>query len=71
MFNHHSTEQNVGWERDVARLIVVYKTLRDIEEGEELCISYGGRLWFKDTDAQQETSESDDGSELLNSIQID
>jgi SET domain-containing protein len=87
MFNHHSKEQNVGWERDVKRLLIIYKTLKDIREGEELCknvmqnlhnhstngkvgISYGGRLWFQDTDAQQDSSESDDGSGLLSSIQI-
>jgi SET domain-containing protein len=87
MFNHHSTEQNVGWERDVEKLMIVYKTLRDIMEGEELCeqinqfvtspfnfgtgISYGGRLWFQDTDARQDTAESENGSDILNSIQID
>jgi hypothetical protein len=87
MFNHHSTEQNVGWDRDVEKSVVVYKTLRHILEGEELCkqttqlaisptnrgigISYGGRLWFQDTDARQDISESEDGSDILNSIQID
>jgi uncharacterized protein len=37
MFNHSTHNQNVGWERDTARLIVTYRALRDIEEGEELC----------------------------------
>lgn len=39
MFNHSTLHQNVGWERDVARGVVVYKALRDIEVGEELCWS--------------------------------
>lgn len=37
MFNHSALHQNVGWERDVARGVVVYKALRDIEVGQELC----------------------------------
>jgi hypothetical protein len=37
MFNHSSRDQNVGWERDILRGVVVYKALRDIEIGEELC----------------------------------
>src|SRR6266487_3837210 len=36
MFNH-SSEQNVVWERDIDRLLVVYKANRDIQAGEELC----------------------------------
>jgi SET domain-containing protein len=36
MFNH-SSEPNVVWQRDLDRLIVVYKANRDIQEGEELC----------------------------------
>lgn len=39
MFNH-SSEPNVVWQRDLDRLIVVYKADRDIQEGEELC------TWF-------------------------
>lgn len=38
MFNHSSSDQNVGWERDIARGVVVYKALRDIQVGEELCL---------------------------------
>jgi uncharacterized protein len=37
MFNHSIRSQNIGWERDIARGVVIYKTLRDIEVGEELC----------------------------------
>lgn len=37
MFNHSSHSQNVGWERDLKKEVVVYKALRDIQAGEELC----------------------------------
>ena len=36
MFNH-AVDQNVGWERDTDRLLVTYRSLRDISAGEELC----------------------------------
>jgi hypothetical protein len=36
MFNH-SIYQNIGWDRDLSKLLVTYKALRDIEAGEELC----------------------------------
>ncbi|KAK8215124.1 hypothetical protein M8818_002134 [Zalaria obscura] len=70
MFNHSSADQNVGWERDIKNQIVVYRTLRDIKAGEELCISYGQRLTFKDADAPQYVDEGD-GTQLLGSIQLD
>lgn len=53
MFNHSTYAQNVTWTRDVPNECITYRALRDIEIGEELCISYGnGRLWFHDTDAE-------------------
>ncbi|KAF1344099.1 hypothetical protein BDV97DRAFT_380020 [Delphinella strobiligena] len=70
MFNHSSHSQNVGWERDLKNEVVVYKALRDINAGEELCISYGSRLTFVDADARPPTPEGDD-SQLLGSIQLD
>lgn len=42
MFNH-SRNQNLGWTRDAEKLIVTYKTLRDIVAGEELCRCSLGR----------------------------
>ncbi|KAF2085900.1 protein methyltransferase [Saccharata proteae CBS 121410] len=69
MFNH-ARDQNVGWDRDVSRFLVRYQTLRDVKAGEELCISYGERLTFKDTDAPVDVSEGD-GTDVLNSIQLD
>jgi len=71
MFNHSSSHQNVGWERDVANKLIVYKTLREVEVGEELCISYGDRLWFVDADAQEAEDEGEgDGLEVLGGIEV-
>lgn len=39
MFNHSTYYQNVAWQRDVQKQVVVYRTLRDIKAGEELCKS--------------------------------
>ena len=69
MFNHSNMHQNVGWTRDTDRLIIKYHALRDIDAGEELCISYGSRLTFVDADAPPPGDEGD-GSELLSSIDL-
>ncbi|KAL1586659.1 hypothetical protein WHR41_04469 [Cladosporium halotolerans] len=62
MFNHSSLRQNVGWTRDVAREVVVYQTLRAVEPGEELCISYGapGQLTFVDAEAEAVRREEEE-----------
>ncbi|EPE36879.1 SET [Glarea lozoyensis ATCC 20868] len=67
MFNHSVPNQNVGWERDVARQLMTYTALRDIQKGEELCISYGQRLTFKDTE-EPVHQDSDDWTEVMNYI---
>ncbi|KAK5065175.1 hypothetical protein LTR84_001011 [Exophiala bonariae] len=52
MFNHSTLQQNVGWKRNTETAVIVYSALRDIKNGEELCISYGSaRLWFPDADS--------------------
>jgi SET domain-containing protein len=66
MFNHSNSHQNVGWERDIPNRLITYTALRDIAKGEELCISYGSRLTFKDTDPQIE--EKPDGPEFWNEV---
>jgi SET domain-containing protein len=78
MFNHSMHAQNVSWERDVESRCIIYKTLRNIEAGEELCISYG-RLWFVDSDADHRDSngndhdedEDEDGLEALSKIELE
>lgn len=52
MFNHSTLHQNVVWSRDLDAQCITYTALRDIDSGEELCISYGSRrLWFEDAEA--------------------
>lgn len=74
LFNHSSLHQNVGWKRDVQAQTITYSTLRDIQPGEELCISYGegGRLGFVDADAKMiEELEREDENNLLERIEVD
>jgi uncharacterized protein len=73
LFNHSTHHQNVGWRRDLEQRLVRYYALRDIAEGEELCISYGAQLTFVDTDATtgDGDSETGDGEEVLGRIQLD
>jgi len=70
MFNHSSSEQNVYWERDLQGRCVIYRALRDIEAGEELCINYG-RLWFVDSDAHHHNDNEEDGLEVLSRIDLE
>jgi len=66
MFNHstHPKRLNVGWIKDVAAETITYTTTRDISAGEELCISYGARLTFKDVEEQQRAEERAKEEEL-------
>lgn len=62
MFNHSSTP-NVGFQRDIDNSLIRYSTLREIQVGEELCISYGPNLWFSDMeDPQDQNNSSGSGS---------
>jgi SET domain-containing protein len=63
IFNH-SKRQNVGFRRDIEGTRIIYSTLRNVEAGEELCISYGPRLWFEDV----EQDEADDRVEQDNPL---
>ncbi|GJJ71211.1 hypothetical protein EMPS_03561 [Entomortierella parvispora] len=58
MFNH-SNKPNVGFQRDFVNKLIRYSALRDIEEGEELCISYGPNLWFPDMEDEEESIRED------------
>ena len=58
MFNHMRSP-NVGWERDIPTQSIRYFAVRDIMEGEELCISYGPKLWFDDADGPTEEGDLD------------
>ena len=69
MFNHKRIP-NVAWERDIAMQVIRYFTLRDIEPGEELCISYGSKLWFQDTDAPDEDDLGNNKDSFLYEMDI-
>ena len=72
MFNHSSRNQNVTWTRKVDLQVVEYRTLRDIEAGEELCISYGSHLWFEDADALSAEEKAPETEEdVLRGIEVD
>jgi SET domain-containing protein len=61
MFNHRRNP-NVAWERNLVTESIRYFTLSDVLPGEELCISYGPKLWFEDVDgptAEDKESEND------------
>ncbi|KAG9069986.1 hypothetical protein KI688_009316 [Linnemannia hyalina] len=60
MFNHSSTP-NVGFQRDIDNSLIRYSTLREIQVGEELCISYGPNLWFPDMEDSQDQNNSSGG----------
>ena len=64
MFNHKRLP-NVAWERNIPMQAIRYFTLRDIEEGEELCISYGPKLWFTDADGPEDDVATIDEADTL------
>lgn len=85
MFNH-ALDQNVGWERDVARSLVTYTALRDIKAGEELCkLGYATiKIWLLRPmsgisygqrltfkDADAPEPVTEDPSAVLSSIQLE
>jgi SET domain-containing protein len=71
MFNHSSDGQNVAWKRSLELEIITYTTLRAIEAGEELCISYGSHLWFEDADrAKERKAPLETEHDLLEQIQL-
>ena len=61
----------MGWTRDLERQVIVYRALRDIAAGEELCISYGGRLTFVDVEQDSSAVEIEDANDVLGRIEID
>ncbi len=69
LFNHSSLHQNVGWSRDLTGQCIVYKALRDIKVGEELCINYG-KVWFVDADEEQRQQQYNDYDDFLGNIEI-
>lgn len=71
MFNHSTKCQNVGWKRDLQNNIITYRALRDIQEDEELCISYGNHLTFVDADNPHENGAAETEEDHLGRIQLE
>jgi len=69
MFNHKRVP-NVAWERNIPMQMIRYFTRRDIDAGEELCISYGSKLWFQDTDAPDEDDLGNSEDSFLYKVDI-
>ena len=64
--------QNVSCRWDLERQVIIYRALRDIREGEKLCISYGGHLTFVDADEADSTVHTvQNEHELMGKIQLD
>lgn len=70
MFNHSAIRQNIGWKRDLEAGVIVYSALRDIEQGEELLISYGSCLTFEDVETVDIREEDLDGLSMLGRIDV-
>lgn len=49
LFNH-SRSPNVDYRLDVANARITFTAARDVEAGEELCISYG-RVWWEEEES--------------------
>ncbi|EIN12900.1 hypothetical protein PUNSTDRAFT_82368 [Punctularia strigosozonata HHB-11173 SS5] len=58
LFNHSDTP-NISYSLDHSTESIRYKTTRQIDLDEELCIFYGHKLWFKPVDSDSSTLEED------------
>lgn len=70
IFNH-SDHQNVGFQRDLESKTIVYKPLREVLAGEELCISDASHLWFDNADGENgKAKDIEKESSLLEAVQL-
>ncbi|KAE9404000.1 cytidine deaminase-like protein [Gymnopus androsaceus JB14] len=72
LFNH-SNSPNVSYTLDPQTDSIRYKTVRDVDVDEELCIFYGHKLWFKPIEAIPSAvdPESEDGWGGLSTVETD
>lgn len=65
LFNHHPTSANVSYELDKTTRSIRYRTVRQIQRGEELCICYGvGRMWWESPEEERATTPVSETHEL-------
>ena len=65
LFNHHPTSANVSYELDKTTRSIRYRTVRQIQKGEELCICYGvGRMWWESPEEERVTTPVSETHEL-------
>ncbi|KAN0060375.1 tRNA-specific adenosine deaminase subunit tad3 [Thecaphora frezii] len=63
LFNH-STTPNVNYHLDHATQSIRYTLLKSVQEGEELCISYGvGRMWWEEKEQEDQPELADEQKE--------
>lgn len=74
LFNHHPTSANVSYELDKTTHSIRYRTVRQIQRGEELCICYGiGRMWWESPEEERITTPVSETREfsLFGSMDLD
>ena len=65
LFNHHPTSANISYELDKTTRSIRYRTVRQIQKGEELCICYGvGRMWWESPVEERATTPVSETHEL-------
>mmetsp|Transcript_13476 Transcript_13476/g.37184 ORF Transcript_13476/g.37184 Transcript_13476/m.37184 type:complete len:169 (-) Transcript_13476:174-680(-) len=74
LFNH-SRHPNVDYRVDGTALTIRYMSgHKQIQAGDELCISYGGNLWFDDASeghaADGRSSSSSDDADFLSRVEL-
>ena len=65
LFNHHPKSANVSYELEKPTRCLRYRTVRQNQKGEELCICYGvGRMWWESPEEERATTTVSETHEL-------
>ena len=73
LFNHDSKKPNVDYIIDSNLCCIRYRTLyKEIKSGEELCISYGAKVWWDESQSESESESEDEGDicQFLSKIEL-
>ena len=58
LFNHDSKSPNINFEVDADLCLIRYRTsFKEVKVGEELCISYGSKVWWDDSESESEDED--------------